>query len=361
MTEARRRPTFHIPGEPLMVTASPLEPVERLSMFLEMSGLDFDEVLVTPIVTTPIPVYPPNYPEEGCFGHFDDGTPRRRWAGLKPEMLWHPLLWLPKRVALRYMIATSEEEFSSPNPNLTVESDDAWAVRVCMETAAAGFYDTDTGEWLDILSAAGLDIEDPDDYARVEAWLDGADDETLAAIDLSYVLDDEDNPDWAFNETAIWMESLQVMLWATHSESLLHSVRALQVACMDGVRPTDTGDSVEIDPVDEDSGEDLVPIDPDRARRSIENLAFFGSTSFSSIHPAEQQWWDWFTSDLEGADPMDAESLAAGPVSVLVEHLSDLRDDWVPVIEESAAALGGVNAFTGRDEAEAFEAANGQV
>lgn len=355
MVDARRRPTFHIPGEPLMVTASPLEQVERFDRFMELTGLDGDDLLVTPIVTTPIPVYPPLYPEPGCFGETEAGTPRRRWASIKAEAMWHPLMWLPRRVALRYMVAEPGDNLDDQE-NLTVETDDAWAVRVCMELGAAGLYDSDTGEWLDILSAAGIDIDNDADLARVEEWLDGEPDPILDAIDLTHILDDDENPDWAFGETSVWMESLQVMLWATHSESLLDSARRLRDGCRNGVPSTDDADGFEIGvaPAPDDSDTDpevtVEPIDPDRARDSAAGIAFFGAMSFGSIHPDEFRWWEWLRNEMAERPDMNVEELAEGPVTLLVDHLTELVDDFVPVIEETAATVGGVTQFAGASD-----------
>jgi hypothetical protein len=343
MVEARRRPTFHTPGEPLQVTASPLEPVERFGWWLDASGMAADDVLVTPIVTTPLPIYPAGYPEPGAFG----GT-RRRWSGVRPEFMWHPLMWLPRRVALRYSIADPDNP-DLPAELLERESDDAWAVRVTMELASAGLYSIETGEWLDVLSGAGLDIDNDADLARVEEWLDGAPDPILDAIDLAPILDDPERLDWAFGETALWMSSLKMMLWATHSESLLDSARRLHQGLLVGVPADDSPDAYEIGARGEgDFTTPLVPLDPTRARTSAAGIAFFGSTVFSDVDPEEKLWWDVITETMAEATStaMPAGELADGPVLRLVEHLGELVEDFVPPMEDAAVAIaGGISQF----------------
>lgn len=333
--QARYRGGLQSVGEPLLVTASPIEEIERLDAFIQLSGLTQDDLIATPIVTTPIPLYPPDYDQPGCFGEGPGGA-RRRWAGVKPDAMWHPLMWLPPRVALRYMVATLNPDVEG-GEELVVESDDAWAVRVCMEVAAVGLYNSDTGEWLDVLSMVGIDTDKQLDLDRVQRWLDGAPDTDLDGIDLTPLLDDAEDIDWAFSEANLWMESLQMMMWATHSESLLESARMLHAGCTRGVSPDDDPDAFDV--LAPEDGV-LVPIDINRALNSAESIAMFGWSSFGGIAPEERLWWDWIIGELREGPIDSPEDLASGPLAEILDHLSSIRDDLVPALEDAAAAIG---------------------
>ncbi|MFC7879634.1 hypothetical protein [Isoptericola sp. NPDC057391] len=136
---------------------------------------------------------------------------RRRWPALRPEAMWHPLLWLPRRLGTPRVLR-------DPAAGRTRgEAYDEWALRVVLELtesapvtveggrwlllhdpahgrhvrpadpgddALVPLYDAHSGTWLDVLATVGLDVDDPADVARVRAWLDGEPDEALDRVDL---------------------------------------------------------------------------------------------------------------------------------------------------------------------------------
>lgn len=178
-------------GEPLLTPVGPFDAAVRLQRFHEATGIDIGGIVTSPLSGLPVPVYPAQLP---------DG--RRRWPGLRPEAMWHPLMWLPKTVRARRFVAVG-------NDQPTIEDNDLWVARVMVELSTAAKYDEDldqwiplydeaSGGWVDILALHGLDIETTEVQDRVAAWLDGAPDTDLDAIDLAGCFDtDEQMPDWS--------------------------------------------------------------------------------------------------------------------------------------------------------------------
>jgi hypothetical protein len=135
-------------------------------------------------------------------------------------MMWHPLLWLPERLATRYTLLDDTGGRST-------EPDDVWALRVCLEVQASGLYDADTGSWLDVLSLAGLDGDDPDTATRVGGWLDGRPDRVLDGLDLTEHVDRPSDPDWAVFAAIAELPALQVISWAVTALDLLEACEEL--------------------------------------------------------------------------------------------------------------------------------------
>ena len=162
--------------------------------FVDYTGLRDDQVFSAPVVATPIPRY-----AEQVAG--------RRWAGVAPEALWHPLFWLPERVWRRRVIED------------LVEPEQVWAVRVCLEVQAAELYDPDLG-WFDVLAETGIRTGDSDDMVRVLAWLNGAGEPTLDDIDLEDRLLDDDG-DWAADTASGMTGAFQGRAWAVIADELL--------------------------------------------------------------------------------------------------------------------------------------------
>ncbi len=215
--EHRRRALDVGPGEHLLLPASTLDTTGRLHLWRAFSGLYDGELLLSPLTASPLPM-----PWTVPAGH-------RRWPGLRPAAMWHPLLWLPAR--LRSPI-TLRDPLTGETWG---ETYDEWATRVALEMTESGpvvidgeqwvllhdphhgrhvrplgpddanlvpLYDPITGTWLDVLSTVGLDVDDPDHLARVERWLAGDDDEALDAVDLDVFLQAADrDPAWALDRT----------------------------------------------------------------------------------------------------------------------------------------------------------------
>lgn len=318
MIEARRRETFHVPGEPLVVSSSPIECMERFAVMSEFTGLGPEMLLSTPLVTTPLPRYPADWSEGS-----------RRWSGTRPEAMWHPLMWLPRRVAHRYTLvsgATGDGVGSGADAERRLEGDDAWALRVCLELASAGLYDEETGTWLDMLSSVGIDVEDDADLARVQEWLEGAADPVLDGIDLTPVLL-RDEPDWAVGEAAAWMPTLRVMVWGTHAEAILEYADALIDAINNGVHlaAADTASS------------ERGPIALDAAKAEAASVLFFAVDAFSSLDAAEDAVWASLSAEAADAADLDALRTILGSARKRLQLLAEL---FVPVIEDAARIVG---------------------
>ena len=180
------------PNETLQDLIDPLERIQRSDTFVRLTGLDGVNMINTPLLTIPIPRY---YSQ----GYGEGGG--RRWAGLNPAAMWHPLMWLPKNITERYAHAANliDPTLSDDDETEVIESDDLWATRMAMELTVNGFYDAATGLWRDILDMHGLDRYQPETLQRVERWLDGQPDEVLDSIDLSryFEHDDDSLSDWA--------------------------------------------------------------------------------------------------------------------------------------------------------------------
>lgn len=168
------RRTFLLPpSDPLIFPAPLIDGLDRLHDFGQATGLERSEYVVSQRVSIPIPI---RRSLEGRPG----------WKHVNPLMMWHPLMWLPPRVAGTY----------------EGESVDQWAARVALECIAAGMYVPATGEWTDVLALVGIDTRTAEGRDRVVAWLDGHPDEILDTLDLSEVFDLPGDPDWAVRAIA---------------------------------------------------------------------------------------------------------------------------------------------------------------
>lgn len=164
------------PGEALTVQDDINEMLTREQLFTRYTGIPVESVHISPLIAVPVPVYPAD-------------SERRRWAGTHPEAMWHPLMWLPEKLQKVFELEPGRHETL-----------DEWALRVLFSLDRAGLYDQDTGQWVDLLQPAGIDVENPDDIARIQTWLDGAPDPILDGIDLTSLFEEtapEGNPDWA--------------------------------------------------------------------------------------------------------------------------------------------------------------------
>ncbi len=204
----RRRHLTH-QGEPLLLADEAFPLAARFNAFVNDSGLSPDDVLSDPVVRIPLPLYP-----EGGFG------PRRRWAGTRPEMMWHPLMWLPSTL-------TERVRLPQPGEEPWVEPDEVWALRVCLVMAASGLYDQEDG-WVDVLDQYGLDVDTPADAARVNSWLAGEADPVLDDIDLGPYLDlaqdQTGDPQWAISSSLALIVDMEPASWATVADNLYDEI-----------------------------------------------------------------------------------------------------------------------------------------
>lgn len=195
------------PEEPIL-TDDPAEHMERFETLLEASGLPVERVLLTPVVSVPLPV--------ARLGE-DGGV--ERWQ-VAPELLWHPFFWMPKRLSMRYRYRTIDEASGGTSDDFEIEGDEVWAIRVMLELTACGLYDQSTGTWLDVLAWHGIDVNDPVDLARVQVWQDGEQDDVLDNIDLSPMLAIDDNPEWALYAAREFSEVIIPAQWSLTARTI---------------------------------------------------------------------------------------------------------------------------------------------
>jgi hypothetical protein len=197
------------PGEPLEVASSVLRSAVRHRVWVTDTGIDPVWVKPNQLCCVPLPTYPEAWP-----------AGLRRWPRVRAAMMWHPLLWLPDRLATRYTLVDDRSVCST-------EPDDVWCPRVCLELQAAGLYDADTGSWLDVLSLAGLDSQDPDTPGRVDNWLTGGMDAVLDRLDLAEHVDRPGDLDWALHAAIDELPAMRVISWVLTAQDLLAACDAL--------------------------------------------------------------------------------------------------------------------------------------
>lgn len=299
-----RRALLTDSGEPLYAPCPPVEAAIRFAAFSEVTGVPTSALLTTPLVSVPLPLYQAEWPEG-----------RRRWEGVKPEAMWHPLLWLPERVARPYTIVAADN-------STHLETPDAWALRVALEVSTCGLYDEATGTWMDVLAMVGLDADDDLDVARVEEWLDGSPDELLDSIDLSVLLDVEGDEDWAVHEVHGGIEAMWTVAYASSAEHLLDLAASVAESLQSG--------TVEID----------------EARRSVARIAGLAASTFWRIGttgaveeggevPPFLWEWDSLLDQIMSFDG-SPDDLADDQLAEIVERLQGIYDIYMPAAVELA-------------------------
>jgi hypothetical protein len=210
LTGFPRRACLTNPGEPLLLARDPIDSVIRFGQFAEQSGIDTTELVALHTVAVPLPIWPEPWPK---------GTPR--WKGTRAELMWHPLMWLPRHLASRTDLPFNGDR--QPHH----ESDDEWAVRVALEMTVSGLYDQTTGTWLDVLATVGIDIDRPRAQARVAAWLAGRPDAALDRIDLTDLISDQEDPHWSSLAAVDLAPVLRRYSWALGADALIDVLDSL--------------------------------------------------------------------------------------------------------------------------------------
>ena len=288
MVEIRRRAFILEPGESLLLTQGSLEVALRFGMWERFTQLPARAIVTNPIAAAPLIDYPPQ------------GHPAQVWQQVNPASLWHPLMWLPARLAGRYQIEAEDG-------TTTTEDDDTWAVRVCLELTLSGMYDPESGTWVDVLSMFGLDIDDPDVLDRVRWWQTGEPDPILDAIDLATEIDVEDDRHWALETAAALMDDLRPASWALLANDLL--------ATIDEVA---------------DPGNPSLDSDPSVAHQAAGTILSLGRSLLSGPGIGlDTQFWDTQDHALAGIAPEDFAAVLDGPVAAVSAALYEVRDaNW---------------------------------
>jgi hypothetical protein len=198
--EPRRKTYLSEAGEPLLLNATAHMQAERWAEFSRDSGLEDHDILSSPLLSIPLPQK-----------RHSAGV--RGWpVELNPAVMWHPLFWLPERIAMRYRFEDPDMEPS--------EDDNEWAIRVAIETTISTLFDPTDGTWVDVLSLVGLDVEDAGVQQRLRIWLQGAPDGDLDSIDLSGMTELTENPHWALEEATEMLPTLLPAAWSLLADEL---------------------------------------------------------------------------------------------------------------------------------------------
>lgn len=203
--DIKRRRMLTEPGDTLLLSRSSMDTAFRFTEWQEATGLTPNRFTADPICSVPLPIYTQVAP----------GT--RQFASVKTEAMWHPLFWLPPRLAGRYNLP------SGPDGALEVESTTMWSIRVALELTASGLYSIEDG-WIDVLATVGIDVENEVDLARIEEWQAGGVDDLLDSIDLDLYLKLETNPNWALQSAMALVEPATRAQWAILADSLMEMV-----------------------------------------------------------------------------------------------------------------------------------------
>ncbi|ACL42387.1 hypothetical protein Achl_4436 (plasmid) [Pseudarthrobacter chlorophenolicus A6] len=203
--DIKRRRMLTEPGDTLLLSKSSMDTAFRFTEWQETTGLTPNRFTADPICSVPLPIYTQVAP----------GT--RQFSSVRPELMWHPLFWLPPRLAGRYNLP------SGPGGALEVESTTMWSIRVALELTASGLYSIEDG-WIDILATVGIDVENDVDLARIEEWQAGGVDDLLDSIDLDLYLKLETNPNWALQSAMALVEPATHAQWAILADSLMEMV-----------------------------------------------------------------------------------------------------------------------------------------
>lgn len=206
--EPRYRQYLNEPTEALLLSRSPLLTTTRFARFLEDSGLPSNRIITSKMCSVPIPLY---------VDASSSATGRQFPASVNPQLLWHPLFWLPASLA-------NHLSYRDANGDTQTETDDQWAARVALTLGTSGVYDIENGRWLDMLSVVGLDIDDEMVIDRITDWLEGSDDPDLDRIDLSGFTDLPEQPHWAFRSVQSIFPQLELSSYALLANTTLETI-----------------------------------------------------------------------------------------------------------------------------------------
>ncbi len=296
----RRRACLTSPGEPLLLARDPIESMMRFGQFAEQSGIDTTELVASRTVAVPLPIWPEQWSK---------GT--RRWKGARSELMGHPLMWLPERLATRV------EQPVEPKGWRRQETDDEWAIRVALEMTASGLYDQTTGTWLDVLGTVDIDIDEPRAQARVAAWLAGRLDRTLDGIDLTNLMSDQEDPHWSSWAAVDLAPVLRRYSWALGADALIDTLDSLPAEI------------------------DRHGMDRDAAVAVATTVATVGSTWIDGVPDSDAaQTLRQAARQLANSTLSSAQALIGGPVATISAALLEIRERFWPAMDSEITELG---------------------
>lgn len=295
--DIKRRQLLTRPGDTLLLSRSAVDVYLRHTEWAAATGLDNSRVTFSPLCSVPIPLY--KTAEPGA----------RQFPEVSPELMWHPLFWLPNRVAARYNIPTGVDGVTVP------ESDAVRSIRIALELGQSGLYHPEEG-WLDILATVGLDVENDADLGRIEEWQQGAPDEILDSIDLDLYLKLENDPYWALTSAVALLEPLTHAMWAVLADSLVDFIEDLTAAGLENT-PEYLRDGLRLAAVLAGVQLSAVPTDADEETAEI--------------------FWSRIEDEARNAQYPSAEAFMAGPVSEATAWLRLTRESYWETLDELRA------------------------
>lgn len=264
------------PGEPLLSVPGPVLGQRRLAEFTSLTGLRPSQIVVSPLCAIPLPLFVQSRSDTV-----------RRFPGMNPAALWHPMFWLPTRLRGRY-------RFADDDGSTRMESDDEWALRLGLELTVAGLYDEASGQWADVLEVYGLDVSDQRTVDRLAAWLAGNADGVLDHIDLSSDFSVPDDT-WSLAWVNEIQPDLEVTRWMVWAEDL-----------------SDHVDSIDLDDAEKAHSEALIVAElAMEGFRSIPDYTGFSHwqnlAGGQPLHPGDSEYLDglrqrlaWANAELDG-------------------------------------------------------------
>lgn len=209
----QRRPGL-APGTSLILPGNVVDYVVAFDAFASGISVPAPSLMASPLIGLPLP---------------PAGWSPRDFA---PELLWHPMAWLPDR--LKRPLTNGPD----------VEPDNGWVLRVGLELQESGLYDQVSGSWFDVLVHLGIDPAAPGDAQRLSAWLSGGPDERLDSFDLDELIFVEDAPEWSLEAAISSLEPLELVARTKAARQLL--AMCTETLTGDGVEPDEQSEMVEM-------------------------------------------------------------------------------------------------------------------
>lgn len=297
--DIKRRQLLTEPGEGLLLAKSALDTVERFSDWQTATGLHPTRFVFGELCSVPLPIYTAVAPG------------KRQFAEVNPEVMWHPLFWLPPTIAGRYNLPTG------PNGDLEPESNAVWSLRVALELTASGLYSQEEG-WVDILDTVNIDVDNEADLARISEWQAGGIDDLLDSIDLGpYLLLDE-NPNWALQSAMALEEPATQAQWAILADSLMEMIWDAR------------GDDTSILP----EYRAAVQLVAELAEVQLVDIPTEGNTA--------EEFWATINAEIRNEEYVTKQALTDGPVVMAEEWLRMTRDTfWESVTDLQTLPVAG--------------------
>ncbi|WP_276972025.1 hypothetical protein [Ferrimicrobium acidiphilum] len=173
----RAKPPFwmSMPLDSLIVCFDPNTLLALELEFKRNSGLPLE----FPLTVDPMCAYP--LPEVGLLA--GDEPLARKIINL--EWFDHPVAWLRGDIL-------KPHSFNSPaeNDQERIEFDVEIALRIALQLEVSGFYQSKNGIWIPLSDRLGIDLADPFDVARIQAWQAGEPDSVFDSFDIGAEISD---------------------------------------------------------------------------------------------------------------------------------------------------------------------------